>query len=83
MARRDLWRSKAELAIAKAEHDEVAAAYEKAIQYAESAERDLAQMVEHGTVNMVELSVASRLKAEIKLEYLRYQRNRARGGGRR
>ena len=78
-ARVDLWQSKAALAIAKNKHDEVASAYEKAIQFAESAEQDFEQEVKEGRGNMLELSHASRRKTEIKLDYLRYQRTRARG----
>lgn len=75
-ARRDVWRSKAELLIVLGQHDEVAAAYQKAIDFAQEAELALGREFEVGRVSAYEKLRASRIKTQINLDFLRYQRTR-------
>lgn len=74
---RDLWRSKAELAVVLGKHQDARKAYENAIRFAESAEAGLQMNMDRGHGDASELSTANRLKTEIQLDYLRYQRSRA------
>ena len=75
-AQRDLWRTKAELALAKEDHDSVVKAYEKAIEFAVSAERSYRKEMEAGRANLLAVSLASREVTKLKLEYLRYRKSK-------